>query len=115
MDVSSADNFRPFFRAAPINSAPISYGRRPRHREDAFILDSELELQVLAPVIAIVASLFDELEAGRVDMNVNRCEADTSERAEFRLSACITGNKNVPPIHRFGPKQNRSFAELKEA
>src|SRR5205814_8016435 len=33
--------------------APISYGRRPRRRKDAFILDREFELQVLAPIVGV--------------------------------------------------------------
>src|SRR5258708_5946236 len=41
--------------SAPIadRGAPISYGRRPGHREDAFILDRELKLQVLAPIVGV--------------------------------------------------------------
>src|SRR5215468_5475558 len=41
--------------SAPIayRRAPISYGRRPRRRKDAFILDRELELQVLAPIVGV--------------------------------------------------------------
>src|SRR6266853_3896260 len=48
--VLGTDNFPPCFGAAP-----VGYGRRPGHGEDAFIFDRELELQVLAPV-AVVGS-----------------------------------------------------------
>jgi hypothetical protein len=42
------------FSAAPIvDRAPISYGRRPGRRENAFILDRELELQVFAPIVGV--------------------------------------------------------------
>src|ERR1700688_3271162 len=53
MGVFGADNFRPFGRAAPIKSGPISYGGRQGSCEDAFILNSELELQVLALIVGI--------------------------------------------------------------
>src|SRR2546423_8897580 len=45
-------------RSAPIAHrwAPISYGRRPRRRKDAFILDREFELQVLAPIVGVAAA-----------------------------------------------------------
>src|SRR5208337_3936323 len=33
--------------------APISYDRRPRHREDAFILDREFELQPLTLIVGV--------------------------------------------------------------
>src|SRR5215831_20792947 len=41
--------------SAPIayRRAPISYGRRPRRRKDAFILDGELQLQVPAPIVGV--------------------------------------------------------------
>jgi len=42
--VLGTHNFAPCF-----DPAPVRYGRRPGHREDAFILDRESELQVLAP------------------------------------------------------------------
>src|SRR5713226_4157512 len=43
------------FPSAPITCrwAPIGYGRRPRRRKDAFILDRECELQVLAPIVGV--------------------------------------------------------------
>ena len=42
-------------RSAPVAHrwVPISYDRRPRRRKDAFILDREFELQVLAPIVGI--------------------------------------------------------------
>lgn len=43
------DTFFPFFS----QSTPISYGCRPRHREDAVILHGEFELQAVALVVAI--------------------------------------------------------------
>src|SRR5262249_51126108 len=46
MGVLGADNFRPFNRRRQ-----ISHGGRPGHCEDAFILDRELELKPLAPVV----------------------------------------------------------------
>src|SRR6266700_3915512 len=46
--VFGADTFRPGTRGAPIR-----YGRRPRRRENSFILDSELELQVPALIIRV--------------------------------------------------------------
>ena len=48
MPVFGADMFRPIAQGAP-----PSYGRRPGHREDAFILDGELELQPLALVVGV--------------------------------------------------------------
>src|ERR1700674_2826962 len=44
--VFGADPFRPFAQGAP-----IGYGRRPGHVEDAFILDREFELHPLAPIL----------------------------------------------------------------
>src|SRR5580692_602721 len=43
--VLGAGDLPPCFAAAP-----VGYGGRPGHREDAIILDRELELQQLAPV-----------------------------------------------------------------
>jgi hypothetical protein len=51
MRVFGADRFGPFAQRA--QWAPISYGCRPGHREDAVILDRELELQPLALVIGV--------------------------------------------------------------
>jgi len=48
MPVFGTDIFRPFAQGAP-----ISYARRPRHSEDAFILDHELELQSLALIVGV--------------------------------------------------------------
>ena len=48
IDVFGADQVRP-----SAHGGPISDGRRPRHGEDAFILDREMELQHLAPVIGV--------------------------------------------------------------
>src|SRR5216683_1716177 len=48
MDVFAADEVRP--RA---HGGPIGDGRRPGHREDAFILDRKMELQHLAPVVGV--------------------------------------------------------------
>src|SRR5271167_3672136 len=45
LDVFGANRFHPVG-----GTAPISHGRGPRRREDAFILDRELELQVLARI-----------------------------------------------------------------
>jgi hypothetical protein len=50
MRVLGADSFRPF-----LGAAPIGYGRGPGHRKDARILDREVELQVLAPIVAVDA------------------------------------------------------------
>jgi hypothetical protein len=44
--VVGAYRFRPFAK-----HPPIRYDRRPRHREDAFILDGELELQTVALIV----------------------------------------------------------------
>jgi hypothetical protein len=44
MRIFGADKFRRFSNAEPIKSGPISYGRGPRHREHAFIIDREFEL-----------------------------------------------------------------------
>jgi len=46
--VLGTDHFPPC-----LGSAAVSDGRRPGHREDAFVFDSELQLQVLAPVIVV--------------------------------------------------------------
>src|SRR5438128_4665485 len=48
MPVFGADIFAPW--AQP---APISYSRRPGHREGAFILDGEVELESFPPVIKV--------------------------------------------------------------
>jgi hypothetical protein len=49
MWVFGADHFRPFGR----QPAPISHGRRPGSREDADILNSDLELQSLALMVEV--------------------------------------------------------------
>src|SRR5258707_5880974 len=46
LDVFGANRFRPVAEAAP-----ISYRRGPWRREGAFIVDGEVELKVLAPVV----------------------------------------------------------------
>src|ERR1700704_6129883 len=46
--IFSADKVRPFAQGGP-----ISNGRRPGHREDAWILDGKLELQHLAAVVGV--------------------------------------------------------------
>jgi hypothetical protein len=48
MPVFCADDFLPLAGAAPIGN-----GRSPGHREGALILNRELDLQILAPVIAL--------------------------------------------------------------
>src|SRR5439155_25299832 len=48
MPVFGADQFRPWAHAGP-----ISDGRRPRHREDALILDGKMQLQHLAAIIGV--------------------------------------------------------------
>src|SRR5437763_2005997 len=48
MDTFGADGFRPIVRAAA-----ISDGDRPRRREGAFVLDRDMHLKVLAPIIAV--------------------------------------------------------------
>src|SRR6516165_5838689 len=50
--VFGADIFRPFAQGAP-----ISYDRRPRHSEDAFILDRKLELQSFALIVGVDSPL----------------------------------------------------------
>ena len=54
MSVFCTDNFWPMSGAAP-----ISYGRGPRCREYAFILDREMDLQVLALVVAVDQLVFN--------------------------------------------------------
>src|SRR5258708_30179805 len=46
--VFGANSFRPVGEAAP-----VSHGRGPRRREDAFVLDRELELQILAHMVRV--------------------------------------------------------------
>src|SRR5260370_1028875 len=41
--------------------APVSHRRGPRRREDAFVLDHELELQILAPIVRVPDPLGDEI------------------------------------------------------
>ena len=53
MGVLCADNLGPFAGAASIIATPISYRRRPRHCENTVVLDSEQELQMLAPIVGI--------------------------------------------------------------
>src|ERR1700730_17409162 len=48
MRVLGADDFRPITRRAQ-----ISYGGRPGHREDAIILDRELELKLFALMVGV--------------------------------------------------------------
>jgi hypothetical protein len=48
MPVFCADDFLPLAAAAPMGN-----GRRPGHRQGSLILNRELELQILAPVIAV--------------------------------------------------------------
>ena len=54
MPVFGADIFRPFAQGTP-----ISYSRRPRHREGALILDRELELQSLTLIVGVDSPLGD--------------------------------------------------------
>src|SRR5580704_13915105 len=51
LDVFGASLFLPVGGAASATS--VSHGRGPRRREDGFILDRELELQVLAPIVRL--------------------------------------------------------------
>src|ERR1700674_2415993 len=49
----------------PVGGAKsISHGRGPRRREDPFILDSELELQVLASMVRVPHPLSDDTLLG---------------------------------------------------
>jgi hypothetical protein len=54
LGVFGANMFRPFNQREAIR-----YGRRPGHRKGAFILDRELELQVLAPIAFVSGSRGD--------------------------------------------------------
>jgi hypothetical protein len=58
MRIFDADKFRPFARRAPTR-----YGRRPGHREDAFILDRELELQSLVHIGGVGCKAVASLDA----------------------------------------------------
>src|SRR5215468_2494909 len=53
MRIFGADSFRPFARKRYPQTGSIDHGRRPWHREGAFILDRELELQVIGPGVQI--------------------------------------------------------------
>src|SRR5580700_10583582 len=48
MDVLGTGEFRPI-----AEGAPIGHGRRPRHGENASVLDGELELQPLALIVGV--------------------------------------------------------------
>src|SRR5271168_957376 len=54
LNVFGANLFRPV-----VGAQSISHGRGPRHREDALILDGELELQVFASVVRVPHPLSD--------------------------------------------------------
>src|SRR5271163_1634742 len=54
LNVFGANLFRPV-----VGAQSISHGRGPRHREDALILDGELELQVFAPMVRVPHPLSD--------------------------------------------------------
>src|SRR5215813_8414552 len=49
MRVFGADNLLPL----SYQRAPIRFGRRPRHRENAFILDRKMKLKPLAPIVGV--------------------------------------------------------------
>src|SRR5258708_35446043 len=56
LDVFGASLFRPVGGVTSTTSTSttsISHGRGPRRREDAFVLDREPELQVLAPIFRV--------------------------------------------------------------
>jgi hypothetical protein len=48
MDVFGTDHFAPWTAVGAIRD-----GRRPRHGENAFVLDREMQLQHLAPVVEV--------------------------------------------------------------
>jgi hypothetical protein len=77
LGVFGANMFRPFNQREAIR-----YGRRPGHRKGAFILDRELELQVLAP-IAFVPGPPGDLIFPRVPFHAFSCSFVVDEPISF--------------------------------
>src|SRR5450755_1930190 len=53
MRIFGADSLRKFARGPSVNTGPVDDGRGPWRREGAFVLDRDIELQVIAPGVQI--------------------------------------------------------------
>jgi hypothetical protein len=90
VNVFRTDDFPPI-----VEARPVSDGRGPRHSEDAFILDRDVDLQMLAPVGGVSAFLV-KAEAVIREHGVNfflfsllyraRLDPDLSQRRENVLA-----------------------------